>query len=91
MKALWLASFLLAASAQPSVGQPAATTVAPAKKPGEAEFLVAPGGGAFEVPVRIAEICILTFPDELTMSAIKSSEMFEVNAWNKVSPRGTPS
>lgn len=94
MKGPWIALTVLLSATAPAVGQPVASNVAPPtapsqgtpradKKPGEAEFLVAPGGGAFDVPVRIEEICILTFPDELTMSAIKSSEMFEVNAWNK--------
>ncbi len=90
MKVLYLSLLLVMALVPDASGQALSEHVittlnpgAPPKKPGEAEFLVAPGGGAFEVPVRTGEICILTFPDELTTSAIRSSDLFEVKSWNK--------
>ncbi len=61
----------LPAQASPTEGLPAA------------EFLVPPGGGAYEVPVKIGEVCILTFPGEVTHSAVRSLPTFEVNPWNK--------
>lgn len=69
-------------SSAPSQAQP------PAKSPSTeglpaAEFLVPPGGGAYEVPVKIGEVCILTFPGEVTHSAVRSVPTFEVNPWNK--------
>lgn len=51
----------------------------PAKS--EAEFLVAPQGGAFEVPVHAGAVCILSFPEKLAPLALASSPDFEVKAW----------
>lgn len=70
------------ASAPP---QAPASVKAPATAEGlpAAEFLVPPGGGAYEVPVTIGEVCILTFPGEVTHSAVRSVPTFEVNPWNK--------
>jgi hypothetical protein len=75
----------VAAMATPAgnVGQSAATTSnIPAPAKGEAEFLVAPGGSAFEVPVHAGAVCILSFPGEkLESSALTSSVDFEIMPW----------
>ena len=47
----------------------------------EAEFLVAPQGGAFEVPVHVGAVCILSFPEKLSAKALASSPDFEIKAW----------
>ncbi|MEZ4362189.1 MAG: hypothetical protein R3B48_18520 [Kofleriaceae bacterium] len=52
---------------------------------GEAEFLVAPGGGAFEIPIHALEVCVLTFPEIVSTSAIASSADVEVKAWDSKS------
>src|SRR6476469_5063476 len=50
---------------------------------GEAEYLVPPGGGAFDVPIHEGAVVILSFPGEkLSSSAIASSPNFEVKAWD---------
>lgn len=88
MRTLWVVVAVLAGLEQvaaqpgPSGSPGTAAQVMPGSAPGERDVLVAPGGGVFEVPVRIDSICILTFPGEQVMSAVKSSELFEVKAWN---------
>jgi hypothetical protein len=47
----------------------------------EAEFLVPPQGGAFEVPVHAGAVCILSFPEKLAQTALASSPDFEVKSW----------
>lgn len=47
----------------------------------EAELLVPPQGGAFEVPVHAGEVCILSFPEKLALTALASSPDFEVKSW----------
>jgi len=58
----------------------AAVAVAQPQK-SEAEFLVPPQGGAFEVPVHAGEVCILSFPEKLAQTALASSPDFEVKSW----------
>lgn len=58
----------------------ATVAVAHAQK-SEAEFLVPPQGGAFEVPVHAGEVCILSFPEKLAQTALASSPDFEVKSW----------
>ncbi|MBK7537515.1 MAG: hypothetical protein IPI49_19515 [Myxococcales bacterium] len=60
---------------------PAPATKPDAKAKSETEFLVGPGGGAFEVPVHAGAVCILTFPEALATSALASSTDFEIRAW----------
>lgn len=62
--------------ADAGAGEPAA---APPKS--EAEHLVPPQGGAFEVPVHAGAVCILSFPEKLAPLALASSPDFEVKAW----------
>src|SRR5262245_25289132 len=47
----------------------------------EAEFLVPPQGGAFEVVVHVREVCILSFPEKLSGTALASSPDFEIKRW----------
>lgn len=48
----------------------------------ESEYLVPPGGGAFDVVVHAGEVSILSFPGEkLASSALASSGDFEIKAW----------
>jgi hypothetical protein len=76
---------LVAVGALPATGaaQPAAPQpVTASKAKGEIEFLVAPGGSAFEVPVHAGAVCILSFPGEkMESSALASSEDFEIMPW----------
>lgn len=53
---------------------------APASR-SEAEFLVPPQGGAFEISVRPGEVCILSFPERLAKTALVSSPDYEIKAW----------
>jgi hypothetical protein len=70
------------APAQPAPAQPAATPPSLASKSkGEAEFLVPPGGGAFEVPVHALRVCVLSFAEKLVANAVTSSGDFEINTW----------
>lgn len=50
-------------------------------KKSEAEFLVPPQGGAFDVPVHAGEVCILSFAEKLGTKALVSSPDFEIKAW----------
>jgi Protein of unknown function (DUF2381) len=50
-------------------------------KRSEAEFLVPPQGGAFDVPVHTGAVCILSFPEKLGSRALASSPDFEIKAW----------
>jgi hypothetical protein len=47
----------------------------------EAEYLVPPQGGAFEVPVHAGKVCILSFPEKLSNKALASSPDYEIKAW----------
>jgi hypothetical protein len=69
----WIASV---AAAQPV--QAVATTSSPRS---EAEFLVPPQGGAFDVQVHAGAVCILSFPEQLNSKALASSPDFEIKAW----------
>lgn len=53
----------------------------PAPQRGEAEFLIAPGGGVIDVPVHISAICVFSFPEKLVPQGIVSSPDFEVQTW----------
>ncbi|MBA3539527.1 MAG: DUF2381 family protein, partial [Deltaproteobacteria bacterium] len=52
-----------------------------AAKKSEAEFLVPPQGGAFQIPVHSGEVCILSFPEKMSSKALASSPDFEIKAW----------
>jgi len=67
-----------AAGARFAAAQPASATTG---QRAEAEFLVPPQGGAFEVPIHAGEVCILSFPDPLRTTALASSDAFEIKAW----------
>jgi hypothetical protein len=54
---------------------------APTAKKSEAEFLVPPQGGAFQIPVHAGEVCILSFADKLSSKALASSPDFEIKSW----------
>ena len=47
----------------------------------EAEYLVPPQGGAYEVAVHAGEVCILSFPEKLASKALASSPDYEIKAW----------
>jgi hypothetical protein len=47
----------------------------------EAEFLVPPQGGAFDVPVHVRAVCILSFAEKLSKQALASSPDFEIKLW----------
>lgn len=49
----------------------------------EAEFLVPPQGGAFEVPIHAREVCILSFAERLSSKALASSPDFEIKSWGE--------
>ena len=72
-----------AAAPKPTTPTTTSTQAAPqvTATSGEAEFLVAPQGGAFEVPLHTGEVCLLLFPDELAPRALTSSAAFEIKAW----------
>src|SRR5262245_51013583 len=55
--------------------------VASSSQRSEAEFLVPPQGGAFEVVVHVREVCILSFPERLSGTALASSPDFEIKRW----------
>ena len=65
------------AKAQP-VAPPGATT-----RKQEAEFLVPPQGGAFDVPVHAGAVCILSFAEKLGTKALASSPDFEIKSWGE--------
>jgi hypothetical protein len=67
-----------AAGARFAAAQPAPATT---DQRSEAEFLVPPQGGAFEVPVHAGAVCILSFPDPLRPTGIASSDAFEIKSW----------
>jgi Protein of unknown function (DUF2381) len=71
------------ADAQPvQAATPTATaTVTPTKRKGETEVLVAPGGGAVELPIHAGAVCILSFPEKMASSALASSRDLEVKSW----------
>jgi hypothetical protein len=47
----------------------------------EAEFRVAPQGGAFEVPIHLGEVCILSFPERLAADVITNAPDFRSKTW----------
>lgn len=63
-----------------AVAQPGAAEMAPRS---EAEFLVPPQGGAFEVPIHAREVCILSFAERLSSRALASSPDFEIKSWGE--------
>lgn len=58
-----------------------AVTEAQPPKKSEAEHLVPPQGGAFEVPVHAGAVCILSFPEKLSSKALASSPDYEIKSW----------
>lgn len=60
---------------------PAAATSA--LRRGEEEFLVSPGGGAFEVRMHARAVVILSFPEPMSPDAKASSRDFEVKPWGE--------
>ncbi|MBX3156796.1 MAG: DUF2381 family protein [Deltaproteobacteria bacterium] len=60
--------------ARTSPGEAAATR-------SEAEHLVPPQGGAFEVPVHAGKVCILSFAEKLSKQALASSPDYEIKSW----------
>jgi hypothetical protein len=62
------------------VAQPSSASAA--QRP-EAEYLVPPQGGAFEVAVHAGQVCILSFPDKVSSQALASSPDFEIKAWGE--------
>lgn len=54
---------------------------ATAQPKSEAEYLVPPQGGAFEVALHAGEVCILSFPEKLAPTALASSPDYEIKAW----------
>lgn len=85
ISALLLSSVAVAAPAAgkpigPSAPAPAAP-VATAPTSSEAEYLVPPQGGAYEVPIHAGAVCILSFPDKLSSKALASSPDFEIKSW----------
>jgi hypothetical protein len=63
-----------------AVAQPESTALATGQR-SEAEFLVPPQGGAFEVPLHAGQVCILSFAEKLSNKALASSPDFEIKAW----------
>src|SRR4051812_19466502 len=47
----------------------------------EAEYLVPPQGGAFEIALHLGEVCILSFPDKVSSKALVSSQDFQLKSW----------
>jgi hypothetical protein len=76
---------LSSGSSPTSAATPTATatpaTVTPTKRKGETEVLVAPGGGAVELPIHAGAVCILSFPEKMASSALASSRDLEVKSW----------
>jgi len=72
------------ASAGDTAGQPAPpATPAASPRDSEAEYLVPPQGGAFEIALHIGEVCILSFPDKVSNKALVSSPDFQIKAWEE--------
>lgn len=63
--------YMLVATASSQPGPPKA----------EAEYLVPPQGGAYEVPVHAGAVCILSFPEKMSSKALASSPDFEIKSW----------
>lgn len=55
----------------------------PARRKGEAEFLIAPGGGVIDVPIHASAICVFSFPEKLVPKGIVSAPEFEVQTWGE--------
>ena len=47
----------------------------------EAEHLVPPQGGAFEIPIHAGAVCILSFPEKMSSKALVSTLDYEIKAW----------
>ena len=69
-------------ASQPSLAAVSPPTIPKARPKKEAEFLVAPGGGAFEVPIHLDTVLILTMPGPISKSALGSSSAFEARFWS---------
>jgi hypothetical protein len=65
-----------------SANQAAPATPPPRDSNTAAEFPVPPGGGAFDIPIHVGEVCILTFPEAVS-SAFASTQYLDVNPWGK--------
>lgn len=61
----------------------AATGAATVQHRGEAEFLVPPGGGAFEVRLHARAVAILSFPEAMDKSMKASSRDFDLKPWGE--------
>src|SRR5882724_11976049 len=67
------------APAQPAATSPAGAATAPHST--EAEFLVSSQGGAFEVPIHLGEVCILSFPSRLNGDVMTNTPDFRGKLW----------
>lgn len=67
--------------AVPAAAPPPSAARAPRRE--EAEFLVPPGGGAFEVRIHARAVAILSFPEPMSPDAKASSRDFEVKPWGE--------
>ncbi len=61
----------------------AASPAEAARRKGEAEFLIAPGGGVIDVPMHATAICVFSFPEKLVPKGVVSSPAFEVQTWGE--------
>ncbi|MEJ7602680.1 MAG: DUF2381 family protein [Kofleriaceae bacterium] len=57
------------------------TSAQPSPSKAEAEYLVPPQGGAYEVRVHVGAVCILSFPEKMASKALASSPDFEIKSW----------
>ncbi|MEJ7597352.1 MAG: DUF2381 family protein [Kofleriaceae bacterium] len=63
------------------LGLAVSASAQPAPNKAEAEYLVPPQGGAYEVPVHVGAVCILSFPEKMASKALASSPDFEIKVW----------
>jgi hypothetical protein len=63
-----------------AVASPSAAA-APATRPGEAEYLVPPQGGAFEIGVHLGDVCILSFPSRINTEVMTNTPDFRGKLW----------
>jgi hypothetical protein len=69
-------------SSSPATAQPStAATPAASGTKSEQEFLVPPGGGAYDVPIHAETVCILSFFEKVSIETLKSSPLFTVESW----------
>jgi len=80
-----MASILAACAAlgSPAAAQPVPVPTASSSRDSEAEYLVPPQGGAFEIALHVGEVCILSFPDKVSNKALASSPDFQIKAWEE--------